>query len=100
MRANTAKQKMLAGKPAFGYSAGLGSPVAAEALSASGIDFVLIENQHGSWGPDSTISALIAVTAGGAVPMARVARNDYTLIGRLLDDGALGIVVPMVHTAE
>jgi 4-hydroxy-2-oxoheptanedioate aldolase len=32
--------------------------------------------------------------------MARVARNDYTLIGRLLDEGALGIVVPMVHTPE
>ncbi|HQY30286.1 MAG TPA: aldolase/citrate lyase family protein, partial [Thermomicrobiales bacterium] len=33
-------------------------------------------------------------------PIARVARNDYTLIGRLLDSGMMGIVVPMVHTAE
>jgi 4-hydroxy-2-oxoheptanedioate aldolase len=35
-----------------------------------------------------------------AVPMARVARNDYTMIGRLLDEGMLGIVVPMVNTVE
>jgi 4-hydroxy-2-oxoheptanedioate aldolase len=32
--------------------------------------------------------------------MARVARNDYTLIGRWLDEGMLGIIVPMVHTPE
>ena len=97
---NTAKQMMLQGKPAFGYSLGLGSPAAAEILSTSGIDFLLLDRQHGSWGDESTIAALIAMSAGTAVPMARVARNDYTLIGRLLDEGMLGIVVPMVHTPE
>lgn len=100
MKVNSAKQKMLQGKPAFGFGLGLGSPAAAEVLSTSGIDFLLLDRQHGSWGDESTIAALIAMHAGSAVPMARVARNDYTLIGRLLDEGMLGIVVPMVHTAE
>jgi len=100
MKINTAKQTMLAGKPAFGYALGLGSPLAAEMLSHSGIDFILLDRQHGSWGDDTTILALAAMAAGSAIPMARVARNDYTLIGRLLDEGMLGIVVPMVHTPE
>jgi 4-hydroxy-2-oxoheptanedioate aldolase len=100
MRINTAKQKMLEGKPAFGYSLGLGSPLVAEALSRTGIDFLQIDNQHGSYGPESTLAALIAMEGGSATPIARVARNDYTLIGRLLDEGMLGIVVPMVHTVE
>jgi 4-hydroxy-2-oxoheptanedioate aldolase len=100
MKTNTAKQAMLQGKPAFGYSLGLGSAAAAELLSNSGIDFILLDRQHGSWGDDSTLAALVAMAAGSAIPMARVARNDYTLIGRLLDEGMLGIVVPMVHTAE
>lgn len=100
MKVNTAKQQMLSGEPAFGYSLGLGSAVAAEALAGCGIDFLLLDTQHGSWGPDATIAALTAMAAGGATPMARVARNDYTLIGRLLDEGALGIVVPLVHTAD
>ena len=99
MKINTAKQKMLQGKPAFGFGLGLGSPAAVEVLSTSGADFLLLDRQHGSWGDESTIAALIAMQAGTAVPMARVARNDYTLIGRLLDEGMLGIVVPMVHTA-
>lgn len=100
MRINTAKQTMLRGEPAFGYALGLGSPLAAELVGNCGIDFVLLDTQHGSWGPDSTIHALAAMSAGSAVPMARVAANNYTLIGRLLDEGMLGIVVPMVHTVE
>ncbi len=71
----------------------------AEALSHSGIDYLQIDNQHGDWGPDSTIAALMAIEGGTATPMARVARNDYTMIGRLLDEGMMGIIVPMVHTA-
>jgi 4-hydroxy-2-oxoheptanedioate aldolase len=98
---NRAKANMMEGRPAFGYALELGSPIAAELLAATGIDFIMVDTQHGSFGPDSTISALMAVSAGGAAtPMARVAHNDYTLIGRLLDEGALGIVVPMVHTPE
>jgi 4-hydroxy-2-oxoheptanedioate aldolase len=100
VKVNKTKAKMLAGQPAFGYELGMGSPLIAEALAASGIDYVQIDNQHGDWGPDSTIAALIAIEGGGATPMARVARNDYTMIGRLLDVGCMGIVVPMVHTAE
>lgn len=100
VRENTAKQKMRNGQPAFGYSLGLGSPVAAEILSNTGIDFILLDTQHGSWGPDSTNLALMAMRWSPAIPMARVARNDYTLIGRLLDEGAMGIIIPMVNTVE
>jgi 4-hydroxy-2-oxoheptanedioate aldolase len=97
---NQAKKKMLGGEPAFGYSLGLGSALAAERMANTGIDFIMIDTQHGSWGPESTIASLMAITTSPATPMARVARNDYTMIGRLLDEGALGIIVPMVHTAE
>jgi 4-hydroxy-2-oxoheptanedioate aldolase len=99
VRENTAKSRMLAGEPAFGYSIGLGSPVATEALANCGIDFILLDTQHGTWGQDSTNLALMAMRTSSAIPMARVARNDYTLIGRLLDEGAMGIVVPMVNSA-
>jgi 4-hydroxy-2-oxoheptanedioate aldolase len=100
MKVNTAKQKMLEGKPVFGYALGLGSPIAAEALSLCGIDFILLDTQHSSFGPESISMALMGMAAGSATPMARVMRNDYTLIGRLLDEGALGLVIPMVDTRE
>ncbi len=95
---NTAKQKMLAGQPAFGFGLAMGSSLNAELLSRSGIDFVMVDRQHGSWGEDSAIAALVAINGSPAIPMARVARNNYTFIGRLLDEGVLGIIVPMVDT--
>jgi 4-hydroxy-2-oxoheptanedioate aldolase len=97
---NQTKKKLLAGQPAFGYELALGSPLVAEALARTGIDFLQIDNQHGDWGPDSTIAALMGIEGGGATPVARVARNDYTMVGRLLDTGVMGLVFPMVHTAE
>ncbi len=100
MKTNAAKQKMLRGEPAFGFSAKLGSPVAAELLSHCGVDFVLVDGQHGAWGPESMIQGLTAVCAGPAVPFARVAYNTFTLIGQLLDAGVMGIIVPMVDTVE
>jgi 4-hydroxy-2-oxoheptanedioate aldolase len=97
---NTAKQRMLRGEPAFGFSLGLGSVLSAEILSRTKIDFLLLETQHGSWGGDSAIAALAAMSGGSAIPMTRVAKNDYTLIGQLLDQGVLGVVVPMIDTVE
>lgn len=96
---NEAKKKMVAGEPAFGYSLGYGAPLVAESLAGTGIDFILLDGQHGSFGADSTIASIMAMRAGGAVPMARVTRNDYSMIGRMLDEGVLGIVIPMVDTA-
>jgi 4-hydroxy-2-oxoheptanedioate aldolase len=100
MYVNRAKQKMLDGKPAYGYSIGLGSPLVAELLASCGIDFLLLETQHGTWGHDSAFAALMAMHSGTATPIARVLKNDYSLIGTLLDQGVMGIVVPMVDTPE
>ena len=100
MRVNTVKRRMLKGKPVVGALAVLGSPLAAEIFSLLGFDFVLVDNQHGSWNQDGTISAFRSICLGSAVPMARVQQNDFYAIGSLLDRGALGIVVPLVETVE
>ncbi len=100
MRINTAKRRMLEGKPAIGAQVCLGSPLAAEILSLSGFDYVQVDNQHGLWGKDSIMTAFRSICLGSAVPMVRVEQNDFYAIGSLLDRGALGIVVPMVETIE
>lgn len=100
VKINTAKRKLLRGEPAFGYELGLGSPLVAEVMGLTGIDFLLLDTQHGSWGPESTILGTATMCAGTSTPMARAGFNNFTMIGRLLDEGMLGIVVPMVDTAE
>lgn len=100
MYVNETKRKLRNGEPVFGFAVALASPIATEILANLPIDFVFLDNQHGSFGPDSTIANLIAISAGRATPVARVARNDYTMVGRLLDEGCMGIVFPMVHSAD
>lgn len=100
MKVNRTREKLLAGQPAFGFELSMGSPFIAEALADCGADFLQIDHQHGDWGPESTLHALMALEGHQATPIARAARNDYTMIGRLLDHGVLGVVVPMVDTAE
>ena len=100
MKTNTAKQRMLEGKPAIGVVSGTASPLVAELLSHGGFDFVLLDNQHGAWDDDSSRLGFRGISTGPAIPMARVKQNDFGAIGRLLDRGALGIIVPMVDTVE
>ncbi|OQA38953.1 MAG: 4-hydroxy-2-oxo-heptane-1,7-dioate aldolase [Chloroflexi bacterium ADurb.Bin325] len=98
MKINVAKQKLLAGETVVGYSLKLPSLVVAEFMGRCGADFLYLDTQHGSWGEDSVIGGLAAVSSGPATPMARVSSNRFHRIGRLLDAGALGIIVPLVNT--
>lgn len=58
MHKNTAKARMLAGRPAIRGMVTLGSPLAAAMLSQLGHDFVLVDSQHGAKGRE----CLLAVT--------------------------------------
>ncbi len=100
MAVNTAKQRMLEGKPAFGAEVNLGSSLSAELMSPLGFDFILVDNQHGAWDDNGSMGAFRSIALGVATPMARVRRNEFGAIGRLLDRGAMGIVVPMVNSVE
>jgi 4-hydroxy-2-oxoheptanedioate aldolase len=91
---------MLEGKLALGAEAGLGSPLSAELLSRMAFDFVMVDTQHGRWDDESTMYAFKSISLGSAMPMARARRNDFGLIGRLLDMGAMGVVAPMVNNVE
>jgi 4-hydroxy-2-oxoheptanedioate aldolase len=91
---------MLEGEPAIGASAGLGSPLAVEILSRAGYDFVLVDGQHGAWHDENTLLAVRSICLGPAIPMMRVRQNDFAAIGKALDCGMLGVVVPLVNSAE
>jgi 4-hydroxy-2-oxoheptanedioate aldolase len=79
---------------------GLGLPLAVEIVADAGWDAVMIDQQHGAGGPQELIACLTAARAAGVPAMVRVAQLDYGLIGRALDAGAQGVIVPMVDTPE
>jgi len=100
MQPNVTKQRLMQGKAVIGVGASVDNLLVPEALAQSGFDFILIDNQHGNWNDASNAAAFRAVQMGGATPMIRVQKNDYYTIGRALDRGAMGIIVPMVNSKK
>jgi 4-hydroxy-2-oxoheptanedioate aldolase len=75
----------------------LGSPTAASLMSHVGADLLVLDAQHGLFDDAALIAA---VPAASAVPVhVRVSTNSAALIGRALDAGAAGVIVPMVQDA-
>ncbi|KNC20144.1 aldolase [Arthrobacter sp. RIT-PI-e] len=86
---------------AVGYWAVLDAPVATERIGRLGYDYVALDAQHGLLGYSGVLAGLMAVDAGHtAVGMVRVEENSPVAIGKALDAGAVGVIVPLVDTAE
>ncbi|MEO8040376.1 MAG: aldolase/citrate lyase family protein [Betaproteobacteria bacterium] len=101
MRDNPVKQKLKRGEAVFGTMAFeffvSGLPQIAK---AAGAEFILFDMEHSGLGYE-TLKDLIAACRGiGIVPMVRVPSAQYQFISRALDIGAMGIMVPMVASAE
>lgn len=84
----------------LGYWSVLDAPVATERIARLGYDYVCLDGQHGLLGYTGLLASLTAIDAGGgAVGLVRVEANDPTPIGRALDAGATGVIVPLIDSA-
>jgi 2-keto-3-deoxy-L-rhamnonate aldolase RhmA len=101
LQANKVKEMLRAGKPVFGTSlTDCLDPETAVLLQAAGADFFFVDTEH-SPANYAQIQALCrAARAAGIVPMVRVTENRSYLITRTLDVGAMGIIVPRVHSPQ
>jgi 4-hydroxy-2-oxoheptanedioate aldolase len=71
-----------------------------ELLRGSDFDWLVIDMQHGCMGYEGALEMIRAADFSGICPIVRVPTTDSGLIGRALDAGALGIIIPMVSTAD
>ncbi len=76
------------------------SGVSAELHCNHAFDSLTIDLQHGLTDYPSALAMLQAIRTSEATPMARVPWLEPGIIMKLLDAGALGIICPMVNTAE
>jgi 4-hydroxy-2-oxoheptanedioate aldolase len=88
------------GEPLLGAWLQMPNPIAAEAVGVAGFDWVGIDTQHGMIGYEGMLSMLQAVAVTGVPPVVRVSANSLAEIGRALDSGAQGVIVPLVETPE
>ncbi len=97
---NTAKQKLLEGKPIIGGTVNLPDPNSYCAMANSGFDFLWIEMQHSPMTYQDVARMIWACRGAAAVPFIRVPDATESDIQKATDIGALGIIVPTVDTVE
>lgn len=78
----------------------LGSPVVAELAATSGFDWLLFDLEHGCGTETALLPQLQAIRGTAAAAIVRVGAPQADLIGRVLDWGADGIMVPHISSAE
>jgi 4-hydroxy-2-oxoheptanedioate aldolase len=74
------------------------NPVGAEQLGGLDYDYVNIDLQHGLIDYAAAVSLLQALQRSASVPLCRAPWNEPGIIGKLLDAGSMGVIVPMVNT--
>jgi 4-hydroxy-2-oxoheptanedioate aldolase len=89
-----------ASRPQVGAWICSGSPVAAEIVAGSGLDWTLIDGEHSPIGLESILALLQAVAPYPITPVVRVPSANPTWIKQVLDVGAQNLLVPMINTAE
>ena len=76
----------------------LGHPAVAEIMSRAGFDWLTVEMEHSSITLHQAEELIRVIDLCGVVPLVRVGENSATLIKRVMDAGAHGVIVPMVNS--
>jgi 4-hydroxy-2-oxoheptanedioate aldolase len=100
MRKNLVKEKLRRGDPSIGTWVSTGSPLVAEILAHSGLDWLTIDMEHNAIDMESLLACFYAIGTTDTMPFVRVPWNDPQVLKRVLDVGAYGVVVPNIKTPE
>ena len=90
-------QKLTAGEGVVGTFSHLGGPAVAECLSLSGLDYVIIDTEHGPFLDESTGEMIRAIELHSAEAFVRVRDSSRAAVLHALDLGARGIIIPDVQ---
>lgn len=97
-KGNPLRSRLDSAEPLFGGWCTLPTSFAAELVGTSGVDYAVVDMQHGLTGYSDLVSMLQAISLAGAVPMVRIPFGDHGIAQRALDAGAMGLIFPMINT--
>lgn len=84
----------------YGTWSQMAAPEAIDILGAAGLDFTIIDAEHGSFGMEAVENLVRSCNAADLVALVRVPTAEQMHITRALDAGAAGVVVPGIDSAE
>src|SRR5438094_4004694 len=94
------RRKLAADAPTYGFWVTLESPSVTEMAVALGLDWVVIDAEHGHLDWKEILEHLRATVRSDTVALVRLAELNGGAIKRALDIGADGVVIPWVETRE
>ena len=98
MRVNHTRERLAKGETVLGCAIqSYRSAEVARTFAAAGFDYVFLDMEHGSFDLETVQDMIAAAAAAGITPIVRVAELLYSLVARLLDAGAQGIILPRVE---
>jgi 4-hydroxy-2-oxoheptanedioate aldolase len=92
--------RLRGGSPLYGLWSTLPGVLPVELAARSGADYVVVDLQHGAAAEADLPGMLAAVATAGAIPLVRPRSKAFADIGRVLDLGAHGVVVPNVDSVQ
>src|SRR3954452_11643987 len=98
MRANPVKVALKSGQPSVGTWLSLGSITASRFLARVGFAWLTIDAEHSLVNWETTTHLVASIADAGCTALVRVPANRHDHIKRALDNGAHGVVVPMVNS--
>jgi 2-keto-3-deoxy-L-rhamnonate aldolase RhmA len=99
------RERVLAGEVLVGAFVMLGASAAAELLARAGFDWLVVDCEHGAGTEADLLGQILAIESAGTLggrPTAALVRPEEGTrlrVGRALDLGAEGIMVPRLETA-
>lgn len=94
------RSRIHAGEVLFGTFLSLGSVVAAEICARAGFDWVIVDLEHGAGTETDLLASLLAVSTTPTAAIVRPQSGERLRIGRALDHGAHGLMIPRVDLPD
>jgi 4-hydroxy-2-oxoheptanedioate aldolase len=94
------RTRIRSGETLIGVFSDLASPMAAELTGVAGFDWTVLDLEHGASTEADLLALLYAVASTPMTPIVRVQSAERLRVGRALDLGAAGIMLPQLQSAE
>jgi 4-hydroxy-2-oxoheptanedioate aldolase len=97
---NTMKEAIARGEKVFGTIFQMGSETGVECLGIAGLDYVVIDTEHGPFETERVADFVRAAELHNLTPLVRIKEISRAAVLKNLDVGAMGLVAPFVKSME
>lgn len=100
LRTDTLRRRVTSHDTQVGTFVGMRSPIVGEVCAAAGLDWILVDLEHGSGGEEQLAYTVPMAAAYGVPVLARVESSERIRVGRVLDLGVAGVMFPRIDSAR